>query len=601
MSTSTHPPATGAADIHWDLSALYQGVDDPALASDQELSLAEARRFAADYRGRIAGLRAAELAEAVSRLEGITARATRPLIFAQLRFAADTATPANGALLQSAQEHMSAVREHLLFFELEWTAVPDAEAARLLADPALAHYRHFLTVQRAQRPHLLSEPEERILNVKDNTGRTAFQRLFDEVVSSLRCPVDGRELSLQEALALLYDGDREKRRAAADGVTAALRGQQRVLGFIFNTLVLDHADNDRLRHRGHPMLARNLDNEIDQASVDALLDACDRRMGLVSRYYGLKRRLLGYETLYDYDRYAPIGTALPRCTFDEARRMVLEAYAAFSPEMAQVAEKFFTGRWIDAALRPGKTGGAFSAGTLPEVHPYILLNYTDTLRDVMTLAHELGHGVHQYLAREQGLFQFHTPLTTAETASVFGEMLVFHRLMSAQDDPSVKLALLCSKLEDILATSFRQAVLTRFEQKLHAARRTDGEQDAAAIGALWREANAPMFGDAVTMSDGYTWWWAYISHFVHTPFYCYAYCFGELLVLALYRQYEEQGPAFTSGYLELLKAGGSLSPPELLDRMGLDITSPDFWDKGLDLLQGMLRQAEDLAAIARQA
>ena len=601
MSTSTHPPATSAADIHWDLSALYQGPDDPALVSDRELSLAEARRFAADYRERLSGLRAAELAEAVRRLETIMARATRPLIFAHLRFAADTATPANGALLQAAQEHMTAVREHLLFFELEWTALPEAEAARLLADPSLAHHRHFLTVQRTQRPHLLSEPEERVLNVKDNTGRTAFQRLFDEVVSGLRCPVGDRELSLQEALALLYDGNREQRRAAADGVTAALRAQQRVLGFIFNTLVLDHADNDRLRHRDHPMLARNLDNEIDQASVDALLDACDRRMGLVSRYYDLKRRLLGYETLYDYDRYAPIGTALPACPFDEARRIVLDAYNAFSPEMAQVAEKFFAGRWIDAALRPGKTGGAFSAGTVPEVHPYILLNYTDTLRDVMTLAHELGHGVHQYLAREQGLFQFRTPLTTAETASVFGEMLVFHRLMAAQDDPSVKLALLCSKLEDIFATSFRQAVLTRFEQKLHEARRTGGEQDAAAIGSLWREANAPMFGDAVAMSDGYTWWWAYISHFVHTPFYCYAYCFGELLVLALYRQYEEQGGAFASGYLALLKAGGAVAPPELLGRMGLDITSPDFWDKGLDLLEDMLGQAEALAATARGA
>ncbi len=601
MSTATSPPATSAADIQWDLSALYQGADDPALATDQELSLAEARRFAETYRGRLAGLGPVKLAEAVAQLEAITARATRPLIFAHLRFAADTATPAHGALLQAAQEHMTAVREQLLFFDLEWTAVPDGEAARLLGDPALAHYRHFLSVQRAQRPHLLSEPEERILNVKDNTGRTAFQRLFDEVVSGLRCTVDSRELSLQEALALLYDGERNTRRAAAEGVTAALREQQRVLGFIFNTLVLDHADNDRLRHRGHPMLARNLDNEIEQASVDALLSACDRRMGLVGRYYDLKRRLLGYETLYDYDRYAPIGTALPRCTFDEARRIVLEAYGAFSPEMAQVAERFFAGRWIDAALRPGKTGGAFSAGTLPEAHPFILLNYTDTLRDVMTLAHELGHGVHQYLAREQGLFQFHTPLTTAETASGFGEMLVFHRLMSAQDDPSVKLALLCSKLEDIFATSFRQAVLTRFEQALHEARRTHGEQDAAAIGALWREANAPMFGDAVTMSDGYTAWWAYISHFVHSPFYCYAYCFGELLVLALYRQYEEQGPSFADGYLALLRAGGSVSPPELLGRMGLDITSPDFWDKGLDLLEGMLRQAEGLAATARGA
>ncbi|MBI3992492.1 MAG: M3 family oligoendopeptidase [Candidatus Lambdaproteobacteria bacterium] len=594
--TDAAPTATSAQDVTWDLGDLYGGPDDPAIKADQAAALEDARAFGQAFRGRVAGLAPEALAAAVARLEQITARIARSMAYAQLLFAADTATPRHGALLQAAQQQFSAVREHLLFFELEWVALPAAETAQRLAHPALAQHRHFLEVTRLQGPHVLSEPEEKILNLKDNTGRTAFQRLFDEVVNALRCPLDGRPVTLQEALAALHDPDRDRRRRAAESITAALAGQRRVLTFVFNTLVQDHADNDRLRKRPHPMLARNLENEIDQASVDALLATCDAHMPLVARYYRLKRRLLGVDALHDYDRYAPLRDGMPACTYDEAREIVLDAYGAFSPRMAEVAGEFFRRRWIDAALRPGKAGGAFSAGTLPDVHPYILLNYTDTLRDVMVLAHELGHGVHQYLARPQGLFQFHTPLTTAETASVFGEMLVFRRLLARDDDPQVRLALVCGKLEDIFATVHRQAAMTRFEQALHAARRQQGELDAPAIGELWLAANTAMFGDSVRLGAGYRDWWSYIPHFVHTPFYCYAYCFGELLVLALYRQYEEQGEPFKARYLALLSAGGSASPTELLRRMELDIADPAFWNQGMRLIADMVQQAEALAA-----
>ncbi|MCZ6553787.1 MAG: M3 family oligoendopeptidase [SAR324 cluster bacterium] len=595
-------PLTSAAGIAWDLGDLYSGEDDPAIASDQQQALGLARAFAKAYRGRVAELGAGELAAALTALERIWSLSLRPLSYAQLRFAADTGTARHGALLQAAQQRHSEVREEALFFDLEWQALPEARTAELLAEPALEHYRHFLEGLRLRTPHILSEPEERILEVKSNTGRQAFSRLFDEVVGAIRCHLpdgdgdvdDGREASLQEALAMLHAPERSARRGAADAITASMLSQQRVLTFILNTLVQEHADEDRLRRMPHAMHGRNLDNEIVQESVDALLAACEAKMGMVARYYELKRRLLGLERLYDYDRYAPVATDGPDCAFGEARDVVLQAYRDFAPEMAEIAGRFFERRWIDAELRPGKTGGAFCAATLPEVHPYVLLNYTDTPRDVMTLAHELGHGVHQYLSRPRGLFQFQTPLTTAETASTFGEMLVFRSLMARQTDPRARLTLLCGKLEDSFATIFRQAVMTRFEQGLHAARRERGELDATAIGELWMEANRAMFGDSVELTAGYASWWSYIPHFIHTPFYVYAYCFGELLVLALLRRYDEEGAAFVPKYLELLAAGNSDSPVALLGRMGLDIADPGFWQTGLEVLEEMVAQAEAL-------
>jgi oligoendopeptidase F len=588
-----------AAGVTWNLEDLYTSPDDPALDADLDAALQQARAFAARTRGMLATLEAAELARALDDLEALEEPVARAGAYAGLLFAADTSEPRHGALLQRVQEKGSQIKNELIFFELEWAGLDDAAAQRLLDDPSLAGRRHFLKALRRYRPHLLSEPEERILEETSNTGRRAFSRLFDEVMGAARFRLETnegtRELGEEEVLARLYDPEREVRRAAAAALTEGLRQHSRVLTFIFNTLVQDKAVGDRLRRYGDPMQERNLANEIDGETVRALLSACERGVPVVERYYRLKARRLGLERLYDYDRYAPIATTVTTRSFDEARRIVLDAYGDFAPEMAKIAELFFERRWIDAELRPGKRGGAFSASTVPAVHPYVLLNYTGNLRDVMTVAHELGHGVHQYLSRDRGLFEQDTPLTTAETASVFGEMLVFRRLLSEESDPEVRLALLCGKLEDAFATVFRQVVMTRFEEKLHAARRGEGELAAPRINELWLEANRPMFGDSVTLSEDYGWWWLYIPHFVHSPFYCYAYAFGELLVLALIRRYDEEGAAFVPRYLDLLRAGGSDEPPALLDHLGVDIRDPGFWNGGLSVLSELVAEAEALA------
>lgn len=587
----------GAAGVRWNLADLYAGSDDPKIMQDLAQTYAGAQKFAARYRGQIGTLDAVQLANAVDALETLQTPVSRAYVFAELLFSADTANPKHGALLQSVQEQVTQIKNALLFFELEWLALEEVDA--LLANPALANRRHFLEGLRRYRAHVLSESEERLLEETANTGSRAFSRLFDEILSDLRFFVTHasatQELSEEEVLSLLYEPDRNLRAAAATSLTQGLQRQQRVLTFLFNTLVQDKATKDRLRNYEYPAHERNLSNEIDAATVASLLNACEARYDLVARYYKLKAKLLGLEKLADYDRYAPIPGHAGKQDFSTAKRIVLDAYRDFSPQMASVTQKFFDEHWIDAELRPGKRGGAFCAATLPELHPYVLMNYTGQLRDVMTLAHELGHGVHQYLAREQGLFEQHTPLTTAETASVFGEMLVFRRLLREERDPQIQLALICGKLEEAFATVFRQVAMTRFEEALHTTRRREGELTTDRINELWLAANRPMFGDSVTLSNDYGWWWLYIPHFVHSPFYCYAYAFGELLVFALLHRYDEIGEAFVPQYLDLLRAGGSVAPPELLQRIGLDIRDAKFWDGGLTLLEELLTQAETLA------
>jgi oligoendopeptidase F len=588
-----------AAGVRWDLSHLFAGPDDPAIEAALAACLDAARAFATRHRGRIAGLDAAGMCAAVDELEALQEPAARAGAYANLLFAADTATPRHGALLQRVQERGTGIRNELVFFELEWVAVDEDRARALLADPALARRRHLLASMRRYRPHVLTEPEEKILGEAANTGRNAFSRLFDQLLAELTFTVtrDGApvELGEEEVLSLLYVPERDTRREAARALTEGLRRNSRTLAFIFNTLVQDKATDDRLRSYVAPIDARNLANEIEPQSVASLLDACVARYPLVARYYRLKAKLLGLDTLADWDRYAPVGGEARTRGFAEAKRIVLDAYRDFSPRMADIARRFFDERWIDAELRPGKRGGAFCASTVPSLHSYVLLNYTGNLRDVMTVAHELGHGVHQSLAARQGLFEQDTPLTTAETASVFGEMLVFRRLMREESDPKVRLALLCGKIEDAFATVFRQVAMTRFEQSLHAARRAEGELPTERVNELWMAANRPMFGDSVELSDDYAWWWLYIPHFVHSPFYCYAYAFGELLVLALLHRYDAQGDAFVPRYLELLAAGGSDAPAALLSRIGIDTADPGFWDGGLALLEDLVAQAEALA------
>jgi oligoendopeptidase F len=604
-SSSSSSGTNSAAGVRWNLNDYYKSEKDPAIDKDLKEALSRAQAFERKYRGFFARKPAptgAGLVKLLQEYEDILSTRDRPHIYAHLLFASDTQNPAYGRLLQQMQQRSTEISRHLIFFTLEWCAADDKLAAKLIADKACARYRHYLEAARRYKPHLLSEPEEKIIDELENTGSRAFMRLFDELQGAARFTVKGkgkekpRQLTEQEALSLLYDPDREVRKAAAEGLSAGFQTMLKPLTFIFNNLVQNHSTMDRLRHYPDPMASRNLSNEIDRKTVEALLATCDEHNPLVARYYRLKGKLLGLKTLYDYDRYAPISGDLPRCAWKEARAMVSASYHAFSPVLGKIVDEFFQKNWIDAELRPGKRGGAFCCSGPTDLHPYILMNFTDKMRDVSTLAHELGHGVHGYLARKQGYLQADTPLTVAETASVFGEMLTFHRLLEAQKDPKVKLALLCNKIEDAFATVFRQACMTRFEQKVHAARRQEGELTAEAISKFWMDCNKAMFGDSVHLTDGYASWWCYIGHFIHTPFYCYAYSFGELLVLSLYALYRQEGKSFVPRYLDLLAAGGSESPEALTRKMGLDISKPSFWKKGIDLIAEMVQEAEGLAA-----
>jgi oligoendopeptidase F len=602
-ATATAPRPSSTADgVTWDLADLYSAADDPRIDSDLASALRRARTFESAYRGKIdvpGGPPAGLLRDALVELEALSEQMDRPLIYAHLLHAAKTDDPRHGALLAHTREQRTAINKHLIFFDLEWVKVDDDDARKLLASPALAHYRHYLDHKRAWRPHYLTEPEEKVLEEKSNTGRAAFVRLFDETVASLRFPFEhaGRveHLPLQQVNAKLFDADRSVRAAAAAALTRGLRDNARLLTYILNTLVLDHRSDCSLRQFDTPMAPRNLANEISPAVVEALMSAAERHHATVQRYYRLKGKLLGIDRLLDYDRYAPLFPDTPNVDWPTARRIVQESYDSFSPRAGEVIRTFFERRWIDAELRAGKRGSAFSSSTVPSAHPYILMNYTDKLRDVMTLAHELGHGLHQYLARPVGYLQCDTPLTTAETASVFGEMLTFQRLLQVHPDPRTRLAMLCSKVEDGFATVFRQVVLTRFEQALHRARAEEGELPTERVNELWLAANRPMHGEVVELTDGYGWWWAYIGHFVHVPFYCYAYAFGELLVLALVQKYKQEGPDFVPRYLELLSAGGSDAPHVLLARLGVDVNDPAFWELGLRLLDDMVADAERLA------
>jgi len=586
----------------WNLADLYKGADDPAIKEDLARAHQQAQDFERKWRGQInkdGGPAAADLAAAIDEFSAIAERLGKAGSYAGLLHAADSSKHEHGALLQYVQEQAVQARQFLMFFELEWMDVPDDVAERLVASPELARYRHWLTQQRKFRHHKLSEPEEKLIDLLANTGSRAWQRLFDDTTAAMKFKVrlSGRPRTVNEsqALSLLYEPDRAVRRNAAAAITRTLRSHSLHITHMFNTLVYDHEIEDRLRKFADPMAHRNLDNEIDAPTVEALLSACERNFSIVERYYRLKGRLLGLDKLKDYDRYAPVIGDMPSIDWDRCRDMVLESFEGFSNDLGSIAREFFDKRWIDARVRPGKTGGAFSAGTVPSVHPYILLNFTGKLRDVLTMAHEMGHGVHQYLSRQVGYLEMHPPLTVAETASVFGEMVTFEKLLASQPEQRTRLALLCSKIEDIFATVFRQVVLTRFEQKLHAARRSEGELAAERICELWIEANKPMHGTAVDLTNDYRWWWSYIGHFIHVPFYCYAYAFGELLVLALYNLYRRQGPAFVPGYIELLSKGGSVTPAELLAPMGVDISQPGFWQNGLDQVGEYVTQAEQLA------
>jgi len=585
-------------EVIWNLEDLYAHPGDPSLQEDRAECRKESEAFCRAYRGRVANLNAEELHRAVSRLEVLQERSRRLLSFSYLYFSTRTQDSTASALWQAHVEFAAALHRDTLFFEVEWNGMPEAAARALLEHPASASYRHYLEKIRRYQPYTLTEPEERILAEMEPVGASAWGKLFDKVLGRLRFGVEARTQS--EVLGDLYHPIRENRRRAAMDLSEGLQSVLPVLGHVFNTVLLDKAVTDRVRRYPHWLRERNLENEADDDVVKALIDAVVSRYDQVNRYYRMKRNLLGHEELVDYDRYAPLPHA-PTGAFrwDEAAEIVLSAFGRFSREMREIAALFFDKGWIHAPVLPGKQSGAFSNPTVPSCHPYVLVNFTGTPRDIMTLAHELGHGVHQYLAGQQGLFNSDTPLTMAETASVFGEMLVFRYLLDQTADSSERLGLLCAKLEDTFATVFRQVALNRFEDRVHNLRRTSGELDVEEISRCWISTQEEMFGNSVRLLDHYRTWWAYIPHFVHQPGYVYAYPFGELLALSLFQQYRERGSAFVPLYLTLLSSGGKAPPAELLRPFEIELSDPLFWQKGLDLIRGILEEAEAQAGRLR--
>jgi len=593
--------STSADGVEWDLTDLYEGPDDPKLDEDIKKTIEDAEKFQEKYKGKIeAGdLSPSEFKEAMEEYEDIHESINKISSFASLYHAMDTQDPDRGALLQRSEQKKSEVKNRLIFFELEWQSLSEEKAERYLESDELEQYSSYLNNWRRYTPYMLSEYEEQIIESLQNTGKEAFKRLFDQTVGDITVEFEANgesyEMVLDQALSVLYEEDRNKRRAASDAITEALKEENKLLNFIFNNIVQNHTTICEFRDYPDPMKPRNLDNRVDRETVDALMETVEDNSHIVERFYELKKEIGDFDELYDYDRYNPLPGGIPEAEFEESRGKVLEAYEKFSPKMKDIAEKFFENDWIDAEIKEGKRGGAFSASTVPSVHPYIMLNFSDKTSDMITMAHELGHGVHQYLARDQGALQQSTPLTTAEMASVFGEMLLFDKLMDEVDDDETKLVLIGNKLQRDFATVFRQVIMTRFEQKLHHAYREKGELKSEQINELWLEANMKEFGESVELREEYGWWWSYVLHFVHYPFYCYAYAFGELLVLALYDLYQERGDEFVPQYLDLLKAGGSEDPKDLLQKIGIDITDPNFWNRGIEVLKEKVEQMEDLA------
>jgi oligoendopeptidase F len=586
---------TGAEEVAWDLSDLYDGPEDPQLQADVDDAAVAADAFRERYHGKVGALDASGLAEAVAERERIDSAVARALTFAHLRFATNMADPERGALVGRLQEQSALLETQLLFFALEWAAVDDDSAAALLADPALDHWRHFLTSLRKYRPFLLTEPEERIITEKVVSGAAAWARLYEEQLSALRVELDGEQVALETAMARLYAADRDVRRSAAEAVTAALEPGLRTRVFVLNTLLLDKSIDDRLRNYPSWISSRNLANETTDEAVQALIEATVSRYDVPQRYYRLKARLLGFDRIAHYDRFAPVAEDGAKMSWDEARAIVLDAYSSFSDEAGEIVDRFFRDEWIDAPVRADKRTGAFCATTVPDAHPYVFLNFTGDRRSVLTLAHELGHALHGMLAQPLGVYNASTPLTTAETASVFGEALTFRSLLQAEGDPRRRLDLLTGRIEDAIATVFRQVSMNRFEEAVHTERRAKGELSPDRLSELWLETQTALFGDSVDIG-GYAPWWSYVTHFAAVPGYVYAYAYGYLFSLAIFRSYEREGEALVEPYLDLLRAGGSKPPEELARGVGLDLTDPSIWASGIDALAEELDEAERLAA-----
>ena len=587
---------TVLADLpEWDLSDLYAGRDSEALTRDLTRLTDDAEAFRARYQGRLADLSGAALGAAIETYERLQEQSGRIISYASLVHAGNLADPEIGRFFQTMQERINAVSTTLLFFTLELNRIDDVDLEAKQADPALARYHPWLRDTRAFRPHQLSDEIEKLLQEKYVAGRAAWTRLFDETIADLRFPIGGKELTEAEALDLLSDRDPETRREAALVIGDVLGKNARRFALITNTLAKDKEIEDRWRGFTRPISSRNLANFVEDDVVDALIAAVqDSYPRLAHRYYELKAEWFGVDQLPFWDRNAPLPEDEDRqISWREAEETVLSAYRAFSPELADVGGRFFAGCWIDAPVRPGKASGAFAHPTVPSAHPYLLLNYQGRVRDVMTLAHELGHGVHQVLAAPQGYLMADTPLTLAETASVFGEMLTFRSLLARETDPKRRKIMLAAKVEDMLNTVVRQIAFASFEIKVHDERR-EAELTPDRLGEIWLAVQRESLGPALRLDDPYRYYWAYIPHFIHTPFYVYAYAFGDCLVNSLYAIYQDVHQGFAEKYLQLLRAGGTLRHRELLAPFGLDATDPVFWSKGLSVIAGFIDELEQI-------
>ncbi len=579
----------------WDLKDLYPGRDSAELKAALTDSETGSKQFRSRYEGKLASLSGADLAGAIRGYEKLQETLGRIMSYAYLDYCTDMTDAETGRFFQNMQEKVNGISTELLFFTLELNRLEDADIEKKLKDADLAHYGPWLRDTRAFRPYQLSDEVEKLLHEKSVAGRSAWTRLFDETMAELRFPIGGKELSNAEALHLLSEPDPAMRKEAAKSLGKVFGENARIFALITNTLAKDKEIEDRWRGFKRPISSRNLSNYVEDEVVDALIAAVRASYpNLSHRYYKLKAKWFGVDAMPYWDRNAPLPDESERSfTWPEAQDTVLKAYAAFSPDMAAVGKRFFDHRWIDAPVKASKAPGAFAHPTVPSVHPYLLLNYLGKPRDVMTLAHELGHGVHQVLAGPQGALMSDTPLTLAETASVFGEMLTFQAMLKAETDPKRRKAMLAAKVEDMLNTVVRQVAFVEFERRLHDERR-NGEMTAERISELWMSVQGESLGPAIRFEDEYRWYWTYIPHFIHTPFYVYAYAFGDCLVNSLYAVYQGAQAGFAEKYLDMLRAGGTKRHKELLAPFGLDASDPAFWNKGLSMIAGFIDQLEKL-------
>ncbi|KAA0895145.1 M3 family oligoendopeptidase [Oryzomonas rubra] len=584
-------------DLTWNTALLYPAPDSPELESDLASFDALAAAFRERYFEKIADQDSAAILAAVQEYEALQVRMAKPFCYAHLLFAADSADETNRALAQRCSELGSSLSQQLLFFDLELMHLDDRGFESLCNLPESVPYVHFLTGIRKFRPYSLKENEERLLTRKDLTGVNAFTKLFDELSASFsyRMELDGeeRDFTGEELLSLLHHPSADVRFRAQTTFLERHAEHGIVFNAVFNNMALDHGQEMELRGYATPIQPTNIGNEIPDEAVEHLMSVTEANYGLAQDYFRLKAKMLGMDKIRNCDMYAPVAEAEKQYSFDEARDMVVSSYAQYDPDFGRIVGAFFDERRVDVLPRTGKSGGAFAMGISPQSPPYLLLNYTGTLRDLATIAHEAGHGLHFVLSQKQNMLNYHAPLPLAETASVFGEMLLTRMLLEKETDPAVRKSLLCAKIEDIIATTFRQTVLTRFELRLHNERQA-GLLSNDRIAEIWLEENNRLFGDSVEAIPAYRWGWSYISHFIHSRFYCYSYTFAELLVLALFQKYREDGDGFKPGYRRLLESGGALPPADTARLAGIDITAGDFWQKGYDVLKDLIEELREI-------